>query len=363
MDCFKCKQTKHPTREAKNPCFPCDSCKNLYCMECSELSSSEIKCMPLQRRLLRFYCSGCRSLETLTLLKNTIVDKENIIESKNEVIRLLQEKLDQYESRHESSAPTYAAVLSDHTGRKQNYPGILIKPRVTQDAARTRQDIGQSVNPAVLKVGIKSMQTSKGGMVVVKCSSKDESELLVEAMKDSLGESYCVEMSKMRRPRVKIASFGQRMSGDEIVGCIKSQNQLKGEIEVVHIKEKRSGLNTVFCECSPDAFKKLMEMKKVCIGWERYPVYEDLDILRCFRCQGFHHKKNVCRGNVACGKCGDGHETKDCLSQTKCCRNCKVANLKQRQRYETDHEATDVECPVYKYHLEVLKNRTDYFSG
>lgn len=366
MECHKCKQIKNPTKEIKYPCFPCDSCRNFYCMECSELSPSEIKCIPLQKRLLRFYCFACRDFELLALLKNTIADKDTIIEGKNEIIKLLQERLDQCGSRDESVKPSYANVLSEHckqlTERKQNCPNILIKPKAVQDAKHTKTEISRSVNPVALKVGIRNMQTSRNGMVVVKCSSKHDSELLMGAMRDNLGESYSVEMSKMRKPRVKIVGFNQQMSGDEITSCLKDQNQIFGDIEVVHIRKNRSGFSTVFCECSAEAFGRLVNLKKAYIGWERYPVYEDLNVTRCFRCQGYFHRKDVCRNDVNCGRCGGEHDTRQCSGETKCCRNCVNANLKYKKSYDTGHEATDLDCPVYKYHLQNLRNKTDYVS-
>lgn len=365
MECHKCKQIKNPTREIKCPCFPCDSCRNFYCMECSELSPSEIKCMPLQKRLLRFYCFACRDLELITLLKNTIADKDAIIKVKNELIGLLQ-KLDLCGTVEGYVKPSYAGILTEGskrvTEKGQGCPNILIRPKVVQDAKRTRTEISQSVNPVALKVGIRNMQEARNGTVVVKCSSKQDSELLMGAMKESLGELYSVEMSKMRKPRVKIPVFNQQMSNDEIVACLKGQNQIPGEIKVVHIRKKKSGLSTVFCECSVEAFRKLMDVKKAYIGWERYPIYEDLDVPRCFKCQGYFHKRDVCRNVINCGKCGEEHDTRQCTGGVKCCRNCVGANLRYRRNYATDHEATDLDCPVYRHHLQSLRNKVDYSS-
>lgn len=40
----------------------------------------------------------------------------------------------------------------------------------------------------------------------------------------------------------------------------------------------------------PGAIWCLMSRKKVYIGWEHYPVYEDLSVLRCYKCQAYNHK-------------------------------------------------------------------------
>lgn len=364
MECSKCKETKIPTKDIKVPCFACDSCRNLFCIECSELSTSEVRCMPLQKRLLKFHCPGCRSYELIDMLKKTVLDKDEIINTKNELINLLQEKIKQYETEKESPRISYARVLKgqheEKDEMKHNCPGIIVKPMVPQDATRTMKEIGQKVNPVALKVGIKNMKSARNGVVVLKCSTKRESETLAEAFRGNLGNSYSVELSKMRKPRVKIPGYNQEMTASEIEESIKSQNQFRGDIKVVHIRKKRSGRNTVFCECSPDSFADLMLMKRVFIGWERYPVYEDLDIPRCFHCQGYYHKKDACASTVVCIKCGGEHETRECSSQIKCCKNCIVANTRYKKNYDTNHEAMDVSCPVYKYHLQVLQSKIDY---
>lgn len=198
--------------------------------------------------------------------------------------------------------------------------------------------------------------------MALKCSTKHESEMLANAMEGTLGDSYTVEKTKMRRPRVKIPGFNQEMSDDEIADSIKSQNQVKGDVKVVHIRKKGSGLKTVFCECTPDSFARLMSMRRVFIGWKRYSVYEDLDIQRCFQCQGYYHKRAACRNGVVCRKCSGQHETAGCTSQDKCCKNCTVANVKYGRSYDINHEAVDADCPVYRYHLQNLKNKIEYFS-
>lgn len=64
---------KQPTKKQKTPCYPCDAYKYLVCVECS---ASEIKSLPLQRRVLKFHRTKCRNNEFVESLQYIIKDKE-----------------------------------------------------------------------------------------------------------------------------------------------------------------------------------------------------------------------------------------------------------------------------------------------
>lgn len=368
MECSKCKQIKPPSKEQKYPCFSCDLCRNLYCIECSELTPSEVKCVPLQKRVMKFHCYKCRNNELVDLLKNTIKDKEVIINEKTDIIRLLQEKLKFYEEKEQdSSIPSYANILKSNFVQKielkQNFPCIIVKPKVSQNAIQTKNDINRKVNPADLKIGIQNIRSTKNGSIIIKCPSQQDNELLETTMKDKLKDSYDIELSKMRKPKIKIPNFTEEMTTENIEKKILEQNQLAEGVKVTYVQKKRSGSKTIFCDCSPSAFNKLINMKKIYIGWERYPVYENLDVPRCFQCQGFYHKKSDCKNKVVCGKCSEEHDTSECPKQVKRCMNCLTANEKYKTNHNTQHESTDLECPTLNYHIQVLKNKTDYHTA
>ena len=65
---------------------------------------------------------------------------------------------------------------------------------------------------------------------------------------------------------------------------------------------------------------------------ERY--IPQCQIKQCFKCQAYGHKANVCTRTAKCGKCAQGHETKECQSETQQCANCKGS-----------HCAWSHECP------------------
>ena len=67
-------------------------------------------------------------------------------------------------------------------------------------------------------------------------------------------------------------------------------------------------------------------------------VYDNLFVLRCYKCQNFGNHSEKCANDTRCGYCAGAHETSDCDKRTeeaaKCCANCKSADL-----VDFNHEA------------------------
>ena len=98
-----------------------------------------------------------------------------------------------------------------------------------------------------------------------------------------------------------------------------------------------------------------MKNKKIYIKWERLPVYEDLPITRCFKCQEFHHKISKCENQTICPKCTGNHTEDQCNNHEYKCNNCEMANCKYKTNHNTSHKASDPECPTRLYHLRNTK--------
>lgn len=361
MECTFCKQIKIPNKEIKYPCFPCDICKSLICIECSDLSPTEVRWIPLQKKVLQFKCRKCRT-EVVEILQNTIQDKDNII-------KLLQEKIEILENQAKeiNHVASYASIVQmERTNSdvvlKKNYPEIIIKPKRKQEATKTKSDVSLCIDPTKLKVGVRNIRTIDSGGIKIKCQSMHETDVLKRNITEKLQNDYEVNLTKMRKPRIKITNFDQDMSEDEIKRSIFEQNHVEGDMDITFLRKNRNSSVTIFGECSAAAFKSLMNISKIYIGWGRYPVYEDINVLRCFKCQQFHHKQKNCLNELVCPICSDSHEEKSCPKTKKCCKNCKMANEKYKIKYNFEHSSTDPSCPSVKYHIAMLKNKIDYFS-
>lgn len=94
-NCFKCQNPCKP-KEEKNELFgfPCDCCKRIICKTCSRISSSEVRCLIMQSRVVIFWCPEC--MESLKELKGQVKNIEKDmsevrIELKREINDLSQD--------------------------------------------------------------------------------------------------------------------------------------------------------------------------------------------------------------------------------------------------------------------------------
>ncbi|KAG5861906.1 hypothetical protein JTB14_026257 [Gonioctena quinquepunctata] len=211
MNCSICNIIKQPTKDIKNPCFQCDSCRNLICVEC----------INLQKRTLKYNCKKCRNHEFAELLQNTISDKEKIIKDQETIIKLLNEKMENLE---QSTKLTYADALQQIPTPKPakiNIPKIIMKPKSQRPTHQIKRDLETNINLAELEIGITNMKTTT-----------NELDTLKQAIEINLKDEYEIKMSELRQPRIKIVGYTQEHTQEKIENCIEKQNDSRGEIKV-----------------------------------------------------------------------------------------------------------------------------------
>lgn len=352
-----CPKCKEPVLD-DDPVYRCDSCFVRIHRNCSGLSPSEIKVMPTQKRLLLFICDGCKKLiARMPYMVGMLQD--------------IKRDVDMLKARAPedavSSKESYAGALKseeDGTDRKSNWPALIVRPKVQQNADKTKSDVQSGVDPNNLQIGVRSVKTVSNGGVVIKCTTRREVDSLRQAAEVGLGDGYTVQALNLRSPRMKIVNYRGDRSEQEIEQCIRRQNSwisIEDELSVKYIRKSRDGsTSTVFMQVSPSVFKKAMKMKRVFIDWDSCPIFEDLSVVRCFNCQGYFHKSTSCRKEKVCGKCTEQHETKQCRAQIERCVNCVLANDRFKMQYATNHLTSDPSCSCTKYHTEVLRSRVNY---
>lgn len=363
-ECIQCKKKSN-----KIKIFACDSCQTSYCGDCANLTATEIKCLSLVTRSLKFFCTLCKDNDIYQYLNKIIKDKETIINDKNTIIELLNNKIALIES-----TKSYArAVSTTQTVKPQlqpiikNVPAIVIKPNNFQTGLNTKKEIQQKISPKTLNISINSVKTTANGTLTVKCNSEEDAKKFIdETHNQGLNNKYNIRLAQMKKPKVKIiTSSNTEMPLEEIEASLRKQNKIikdEDHLEVTFKKTLPNGKTTIFAECSGKLFQQLMINKKVFLSWERCPVYEDLTVRRCRKCYAYDHKEAFCKNKLTCTYCGEEHKVSDCTKQNKKCNNCVSAVNKYKLDYNVEHEAYWRDCPSFKFYQQRLKNSIDYHS-
>lgn len=349
--CMKCKQQC----DAEEQYYKCDSCLQNIHKKCLNITPSEVKCMPLQKRILLLICEDCKQLiARMPYMVKLIEDMKKDIESLKSSVR----------------KETYANVLQSNSIKDENNPKIspptlVFKPKKDQRTETSRKEIQNSIDPAVLNVGIRNIRETKRGNIVIKCDTDQDLEKFKNEAVSKLKEKYSVVVPKKLPPKIKIIGYTGNKPMEEIEESIKRQNRWiveKDYFKITYVKKQKnkSNTSTIYAECSGDLLLRIKNYKRICIDWERLPIYEDLSVSRCYKCQGFYHKSYKCERDQVCGNCAGNHSASECDSQTKKCVNCLLSNKQYNLNHNTSHSALDTNCPSLKYHLGIIVSRTDY---
>lgn len=356
--------------------YLCDICLRKIHKQCADLAPSEVKCMPLLKRRLTLLCKSCQEAAAKSAdIYKLLLSMKNEIHSLRQELQQLKTDLKPSSTPDHSVHTTYATVASMPTNilehkkaQTPNIPSIIIRPKNTQEADATKTELMNAIKPSQLNIAIQKMQTTKTGSVEIKCNSIQDAQKFKRAAEERLGGSYRIEETKLRSPQIKIIGFNKNMSNVEVEQAVRNQNSFIAEdelFEVVHVKTNtKSNKKTIFIDCSPTNFHRLISVGKVFIDWERYSLYENVKPPQCYQCWGYYHKNTNCTSKVVCSYCSREHPRRDCpyvkTKQNLMCRNCKSANDKYKTAYSTNHEASSPDCPTYQYHTKIIKSRINY---
>lgn len=240
-----------------------------------------------------------------------------------------------------------------------------------KDSEEVRREIMKE-NPKELGVNVERLIKTRKGLVV-EMTTKNEVERMMNS--ESLRrKGYVVREGVKKRPTVMIydlekgpeeeilkemymRNFSESMTEQEFLRAVKVRRKI-GQKKGGREKEKVER-ETWIMEVSGRIYEGCMRQERVYMKWEAVRVKEYVDIVRCFKCQGFGHIGKVCRERKqVCERCGEDHKTEACgVSDTEVkCPNCA------REGRETCHAACWKGCEIYRRAEERYFKAVDYES-
>lgn len=130
----------------------------------------------------------------------------------------------------------------------------------------------------------------------------------------------------------------------------------KREIKIIRKIETKQGKINWLLEVDEEGKRILLELKRICLDFDRYRVVEYVSITRCYRCQKYGHLSVNCTEEPHCAKCASSeHAMKDGKSEEETCSNCYFED----NEGDCKHRADSNVCPVFQnYRRGLMANRS-----
>lgn len=115
---------------------------------------------------------------------------------------------------------------------------IIIEPVREQTCEETEGSIKKNVNIMELGVGVSGIAKGTEGKIILECQKSDRN-LLVGAIKESLGTQYKVFAPKKRLPLLKIVGIEEEVEREEeenFIKRIRKQNEMEEQEENFKMK-------------------------------------------------------------------------------------------------------------------------------
>jgi hypothetical protein len=360
-------------------------CKLFFHFEkCAKLSSEE--CDLIEKGRLIYQCSACKKkrtsqvfprrdsvsdfedaannmpLEKIILAQNELKEDVQklvkVVEEMNEKIGVFDAVIKRFEiiaDKLEKKVPEKRTEANPNLQKvsyakivQKNIPVVIVRAKNPEQlGAETINKIKAVSDPVASNIsGLKSV--SNGGVAIM-CSDPESTSKCREEIAEKLGDEYEVNVSKQKKPLLKVWGLSNLLEDEELVTRLKKQNscvQENAEIKVVSIKQNPRGV-VCLLEVDQTNHEKLLTAGRVFIGWDSCRVYQHIDILRCFKCSQFGHRAANCTYEICCAKCSGNHDGKNCDSDQEKCVNCVLANERLKLGLDVNHASYSLKCPSY----------------
>lgn len=372
IDCYICK-----SETALGDSFKCEgSCARRMHARCVGMNKTAYKAY-IDLDNLFYMCESCGSIKAINAkldkimnliaiydervsryemnmieLKESLRDLKLCVNNKNESVT------DALNVMNKQCAPTKKSSYADKV--RCNEPVILVVPKQTQSTEATQKAVKELMDPSEFPVD--NMRNAGKGTVVLEGRSKTDLDIIQKYAAEKLGETYEVKLSELKKPKILISGMTEKLSNEEITSKLKAQNTILQDASFRVVSTFGKNTFSAVIEIDTKEFNEIMssDRKKLNIGWSCCSVKEYVDLMICYKCQGFHHKAKECTRKVACKKCSGEHNLSECKSKVIKCTNCFNANEKLNLKLNVNHMAGAETCKVTQRHMNIRRKRVQY---
>jgi hypothetical protein len=160
---------------------------------------------------------------------------------------------------------------------------------------------------------------------------------------NKLVDSYEIKDLKTISPRLRISGVSSDLGKEHIISFLVKQNSSvfsnPSQLKILKYfpTKKKPDVFQFILQVDVNTYIKALNSKHCLIGLDNCYIFDAIDVIRCYRCNGYHHSHTFCKRNLSCPRCSESHEVKECKSTVLRCwdtNECQyylnlIANIKK----------------------------------
>lgn len=331
------------------------TCKRVFHVSCVSPNWDKLDKAVDELPGLSWRCDGCqRSCITVQVdeiddfIKSKISSIEHSLLNCFETLRTDLVKM--MESKLGGAPPDVGTSTKLFSSVAKSLPAVVVQPKKEQLCCATKSEILKTVNPIKANISVSRVINKTDGAVVIGCNDRNSSAKLKKMVEEKLSECYSVRELSGINPRVRIVGLTDHWEKVDLREyLIKMNPQIFNEDSTCTVLDisptkNNSDIKQALLQIDKFTYTRATDAGHVIVGYDSCAVYDAINVLRCFRCNGFNHSSRNCKKEISCPKCAGKHAIKDCKSDTFGCVNCIKLNEGGDSKVTFNHAAWDVNC-------------------
>ncbi|KAL1450383.1 hypothetical protein WDU94_002755 [Cyamophila willieti] len=283
-------------------------------------------------------------VQTNGKLSVAATEKHNCVKTR----KLLEIAFYQSETEIEFYVPG-RSMRNDEKERK-TVININIDQRDGQSSEEVLKNMKSKIQVENMGVHIKNIKPLGNGnaqVIVLEKAAGGIDELCGQINNSAVTGITSAKVQKGKEKTIRIRNIDMTTSAEEVMKTIEEYLELENtkphDIRVKSLKPNyRKDAQTAIVGLNVTAFNKVLDRKKIRIGWIECHIEELVDPTRCYKCFRHGHYAKDCQmtpfSKNACLRCNqEGHMAKDCTNEPVC-RDCQTVG----------HQTGSMKCETFR---------------